>query len=117
MIPIGTKKVFLKFAIPRILCSLCGVIRQVRVGFADSRFSYTKGFERHVLELSAHMTIRDVAHHLGISWDVVKEIQKKYLHKKFSRPKLNNLRQLAIDEISIGKGHKYVTIVLDLVSG
>ena len=117
MIPIGTKKVFLKFAIQRILCCLCGVIRQVRVGFADSRFSYTKGFERHVLELSAHMTIRDVAHHLGISWDVVKEIQKKYLHKKFSRPKLNNLRQLAIDEISIGKGHKYVTIVLDLVSG
>jgi len=43
-------------------------------------------------------------HHLGISWDVVKEIQKKYLHKKFSKPKLNNLRQLAIDEISIAKG-------------
>ena len=36
MIPIGTKKVFLKFAIPRILCSLCGVIRQVRVGFAEA---------------------------------------------------------------------------------
>ena len=48
---------------------------------------------------------------------MVKEIQKKYLHKKFSRPKLNYLRQLAIDEISIGKGHKYVTIVLDIVNG
>jgi len=49
--------------------------------------------------------------------DVVKEIQKKCLRKKFSRPKLNNLRQLAIDEISIGKGHKYVSIVLDIISG
>ena len=57
-----------------------------------------------MLELSGHMTIRDVGHHLGSGWDVVKEIQKRYLHKKFSRPKLNNLRQLAIDEISIGKG-------------
>ena len=117
MTPIGTKKVFLKFAIQRILCCRCGVIRQVKIGFAASRFSYTKGFERYVLELSGHMTIQDVAHHLGISWDVVKEIQKKYLNKQFSRPKLNNLRQLAIDEISIGKLHKYVTIVLDIVSG
>jgi len=52
MIPIGTKKVYLKFAIQRILCCLCGVIRQVKFGFADNRFSYTKGFERYVLELS-----------------------------------------------------------------
>ena len=117
MTPIGTKKVFLKYAVQRILCCLCGIIRQVKIGFADSRFSYTKGFERYALELSGHMTIQDVAHHLGISWDVVKEIQKKYLHRKFSRPKLNNLRQLAIDEISIGKGHKYVTIVMDIITG
>ena len=28
-----------------------------------------------------------------------------------------HLRQIAIDEISIGKGHRYLTIVLDLESG
>jgi len=52
-----------------------------------------------------------------VSWDVVKDIQRRYLHKKFSKPKLKHLRQIAIDEISIGKGHRYVTIVLDLESG
>ena len=36
---------------------------------------------------------------------------------EFSRPKLRHLRQIAIDEISVGKGHRYVTVVLDLESG
>ena len=63
------------------------------------------------------MTIKDVAEHLGVSWDVVKDIQKRYLYKKFAKPKLKHLQQIAIDEISTGKGHRYVTIVLDLESG
>jgi transposase len=63
------------------------------------------------------MTIKDVAGHLSVSWDVVKDIQRRYLYKKFAKPKLKHLRQIAIDEISIGRGHRYVTIVLDLESG
>ena len=55
--------------------------------------------------------------HLGISWDVIKEIQKADLQRRFDRPKLKHLRQIAIDEISTAKGHVYLTIVLDLESG
>ena len=63
------------------------------------------------------MTIQDVADHLGISWDVIKEIQKADLKRRFGRPKLKHLRQIAIDEISTAKGHACLTIVLDLESG
>jgi len=63
------------------------------------------------------MTILDVARHLKTSWDIVKDIQKRYLTKRFKNIRLKNLRQIAIDEISIGKGHQYLTVVLDLVSG
>jgi len=63
------------------------------------------------------MTIKDVAEHLAISWDTVKDIQQKYLKKHFSKPKLSKLKLVAIDEISIGKKPKYLTIVLDLKSG
>jgi transposase len=63
------------------------------------------------------MTIKDAATHLGISWDVIKDIQKRYLHKRFARPKLKHLREIAIDEISTGKGRQYVTIVMDLKTG
>jgi transposase len=93
------------------------VIRQVALGFAEPRRTYIKAFERYVLELADRMTIQDVAEHLGISWDVVKEIVKANLQRNFAKPRLKDLRQIAIDEISIGAGHRYLTIVLDLASG
>ncbi len=116
-VPIGNKPVFVALAVPRVECHACGAVRQVKVGFADPRVTYTRAFERYALELSRFMTIKDVAEHLGISWDVIKEIQKADLQRRFSRPKLKDVRYIAIDEISTAKGHRYLTIVLDLESG
>jgi len=116
-LPIGGKKVSIVFRVPRIRCRDCNAIRQTPIGFADPRRTYTRSFARYVLELARRMTIRDVALHLGISWDVVKEIVKNDLQRRFGKPKLRDLRQIAIDEISIGKGHRYLTVVLDLETG
>ena len=116
-LPIGTRAVQVVLDVPRIGCMDCGTVRQVDVDFADERRSYTKAFERYVLELSRHMTIQDVAEHLQVGWDLVKDIQKRYLSKKFRRIKLKHLRYMAIDEICIGRGHRYLTVVLDLASG
>jgi len=116
-VSIGGKPVYLVLAVPRVECRRCGAVRQVKIGFADPRVTYTQSFRRYALELSRYMTIKDVAEHLGISWDVIKEIQKVDLQRRFGRPKLRHLRQIAIDEISTAKGHRYLTIVLDLESG
>ena len=116
-LPIGGKPVSVVFPIPRVACAACGALRQVEIGFADRRRSYTKPFERYALDLLRHMTIQDVAEHLNVSWDLIKDIQKRDLTRRFARPKLKHLRQIAIDEISIGKGRRYLTVVLDLESG
>lgn len=116
-LPIGRKPVWFSLAVQRVECLVCGLVRQVKIGFANPRRSYTKSFERYALELSKYMTIQDTARHLGVSWDVIKDIQKRYLQKRFSRPKLKKLKEIAIDEISIGKRHRYLTVVLDLKTG
>jgi transposase len=116
-LPIGRKRVVIELAIQRIECKDCGAIRQVKVDFADENSRYTRAFERYVLDLSSHTTISDAADHLGVSWDVVKDIQKRYLQRKFARPKLGRLKHIAIDEIYVGKRHKFLTIVLDLETG
>jgi len=116
-LPIGSRPVMLVVPIPRVGCQACGMIRQVAIGFAQSRRTYTRSFARYALELSRLMTIKDVADHLEVSWEVVKEIQKEDLERRFSQPRLKDLKHIAIDEISIGKGHRYLTIVLDLDSG
>jgi transposase len=116
-VPIGSRATFVVLPIPRVQCQACGLVRQVEIPFADSRRSYTSSFERYALELSRRMTIRDVAKHLGVSWDVIKDIQKRDLSRRYAKPKLKHLRHIAIDEIAIAKGHRYLTVVMDLESG
>jgi transposase len=116
-LPIGGRATFVVLPIPRVECRACGLVRQVRVPFADPRRSYTKSFERYALELSRRMTIRDVAVHLGVGWDTIKDIQKRDLSRRFAKPRLKHLRRIAIDEIAVAKGHRYLTVVLDLESG
>ena len=78
-LPIGSRATSLVLPVPRVECRACGVVRQVAVTFADPRRSYTKAFEGYVRELSRRMTIRDVAAHLGVGWDLVKDVQKRDL--------------------------------------
>ena len=116
-LPIGSKPVKVILPIARVACQKCQLVRQVTVSFADPRRTYTRSFERYVLELCRSMTIKDVADHLRVSWGTVKDIQKRYLRQRYARPKLKHLRRIAIDEIATSKGHHYATVVLDLETG
>ena len=91
--------------------------RQDRIDFADPKRHYTHSFERYAIELSPHTTIQDAVRHLKVSWDVIKDIEKRYLQHRFGRPKLKRLRLIAIDEVCIGDGYRYLTLVLDLETG
>jgi len=112
-VPIGSACTWLVATLPRVECKACGLVRQVSLGLAAPRFGFTRAFERYVLGLCQRMTILDVAQHLGVSWDTVKDIQKRYLQKHYGSPPLKKVRRIGIDEICIGGGHRYVTIVLD----
>lgn len=89
--PIGSKAVFIRMSIPRVECRECKTIRPVEVGFAAARHTYTRQVKRYAL--------------------------KRFLKRRFARPKLGKLRQIAIDEIASGEGQKDLTVVLDLKSG
>jgi transposase len=116
-VPIGGKPVSVVLPIPRVECSVCQVVRQAPLDFADPRRSYTRAFERYALELSRMMTIQDVARHLQVGWDAIKDIQKRDLQRRYRKPRLNKLKRIAIDEIAIGHGHRYLTVVLNLETG
>src|SRR5437870_3251495 len=93
-VPIGSKSIQVLLKIPRVECHSCGVTRQVTLPFADPQKHYTHVFERYVLQLAERMTIQDVARHLGISWDTVKDIQKRHLQKHFTKPQLRQLKRI-----------------------
>ena len=116
-LPIGNRAVWILLRVPRLECKACGAVRQAEVPFAPGQHRYTKRFARYVLDLAHHMTMWDVAQHLGVSWNLVKALLKEDLERRFARPRLKDLRLVAIDEICIGRGHRYLTVVLDLETG
>jgi transposase len=116
-LPVGPDCTWLIATLPRVECRSCRIVRQIPLGLAEPRRTYTRCFARYVLELSQYMTIKDVAEHLGVSWDIVKDIQKRHLRQHYAKPPLKDVRQIAIDEINVGRGYRFLTIVLDLESG
>jgi transposase len=116
-VPIGGKPVDLRLPVPRLGCRQCGRVRQAAIRFARPFRRFSQAFERYALGLLGHMTIRAVADHLRVGWDSIKVLFKRHLTTRFGQPKLKRLKRLAIDEISIGHGHRYLTVVLDLLSG
>lgn len=116
-LPIGKKQVWLVVHLHRTLCSDCGAIVQEERMVAEPKKHYTHQLVRYVLDLCRKMTIADVADHLDMTWDTIKEILHHDLWIRSKKINWRNLRYIGIDEISFRKGHKYLTVVLDLESG
>jgi transposase len=116
-VPSGNKQVFLVLHLRALKCRDCGAKRQESRDVSEPRKSYTKQFANYVLDLTKKMTILDVARHLVVGWDLVKDILKSNLEKRAKRRSWRKVRRIAIDEIAIRKGHDYMTVVLDLDTG
>lgn len=115
--PIGLRATLITIETPKVECRQCGCVRTIELPKVVPSKNHTKSFARLAIDLRKMMTIADVALYLGVSDSMIRGIDKLYLGRKFSKPKLGHLKYLAIDEISVRKGHKYLTIVMDLVSG
>lgn len=117
MVPIGGRHTWLYLKVHRLQCNQCGALRWPRLPFAEPRRSYTRAFERFVVELLKEMTISALACLLWVSWDLVKDIHKRSLKRKYRHIRVKDVRHIAIDEFSLKKGRVYMTIVVDLREG
>lgn len=116
-LPVGRKRQEIVLRGHIQLCAKCGSRSREPIPFAKGKARYLKAFARLVVDLCGITTIRNVARFLGVGWDLVKDIFKADLGRRLKRRKLGKLRYLAVDEFSTHKGHKYMTVVLDLETG
>ena len=117
MSPIGRKKCYLVLDFHRLKCVRCAHLWWPSMPFMTGKHRYIRSFALTVLDLLRFGTIRSVAHYLGVGWDMVKEIHKSKLRLLYRHIPLHKVRYIGIDEFSIKKGHKYMTVVTDLRTG
>ncbi len=116
-LPIGGKTVIFVVSLYRLKCRECGVLKQELLLLAFPKKHWAKSLGRYVVELLKHSTVEDVAKHLGMHWNTIKDIHVRALTKKLKKRKLRHLQYLGVDEIAVKKGHNYLTVVVDLLTG
>lgn len=101
----------LRFPRYRVNCPHCG-IRTEALDFADTRGArVTRALAALVLELCKVTTVQAVAVFFGLHWRTVKGIDKQALAKVQAARPLDGITVLGADEIAVGRGHHYWTLV------
>ncbi len=120
--PMGScREVFFEFMTHRVYCTRCKARELEHIPFLSQPWArMTKSLERTILELRQHMSIRAVSDYFHLRWHTVKELEKKYLKKKFDKIQTAHIKAVGIDEIHVGRGMQnaqFLTVVRDLESG
>jgi len=97
-----------------------GSIEVEGLSFVAHGSRVTNRFARLISGLCRYMPISAVALYVGLRWNTVKNIDKAWIKKTLpmKRPSdLEGLEYIGVDEVARAKGHDYVTVVYNLVSG
>jgi len=114
---LASTQVWLHCSYRKLFCANCHHISIEELEFFHPYLRVTRRLATYIYHLCKVMTVAEVARHLQLDWKTVKEIDKQYLEAQYGQPNYDGLRILAVDEISLRKGHKYLTIVLDYETG
>lgn len=102
----------------RLRCDGCNAVRAEAHDFVEPSARVTNRLARYIAALCEKLPLSDVARHLELDWKLVKRCDKAVLEREYSGTDNTGLRLLAVDEISLKKGHhQYMTVVLDYDSG
>ena len=102
--------------VPRVTCPKHGVL-QIKIPWAEPGSRFTAMFEALVIDWLGEASTMAVARLLRLSWDEVDGIQGRAVARGLARRDAKPPTQIGVDEKSFKKGHEYVTVVSDHVTG
>jgi transposase len=114
---LGPATNFLVAQYRKVYCDKCQGERVEEQSFCDASKRMTRRFMRMIFELCKVLTVADVSRRFGLDPKTVKAIDLAGLEDAYGQTDYADLRILAIDEIAVKKGHVYMTVVLDYLSG
>ena len=110
-------KSYIVASIPRIKCKE-HKIKSINIPWSQTNSHFTSAFEMFTIDLlQATFNQTRAAQILRISFSQINTIMKNAVKRGIHRREKENLEYIGIDEKSMKKGHKYMTIIYDLKKG
>ena len=116
-LPLASAKVWLDVEYRKVWCDHCDSVRVEQLDFCQAGKHVTGRLARYIHDLCKVLTIKDVAEKFDLHATTVKAIDKTFLEAEYTQTDYTGLQVLAIDEIAVKRGHTYMTVVLDYLTG
>ena len=114
---LGTTFCFLEADAPRVECKQHGVV-VAAVPWARHDAGFTRSFEDQAAWLAVNTSKSAICRLMRVAWRTVGRVcERVTAEAKRGRDMFANLERLGFDEISVRKGQKYLTVVVDHHTG
>jgi transposase len=107
-------KVYLHLNLPRVRCPQCNKIVTYDVDWARKGCGVTYLFEKKTIEFCVNMPFAAVAKEIGESDKRIANIVNRAVDEARLKLDWSRVRFVGIDETSRAKGHKYITVFVDM---
>ena len=114
---LGCRRLFIEAALRRVDCKKCGTCSVEQVAWAPPKSRFTYHFEDVATWLVKRMDRTATCELMGIDWRTAGRIVERVVNRRKEPVDLTNLRSISVDEISYRKGHRYLTLVVDMEKG
>ncbi len=115
-VPLWGFLVFFVYSMRRVDCPACGVTVE-KVPWAAGKNHLTTTHARFLATWARRMTWTDVARAFRTTWDSVFRAVQMAVEWGLAHRDLTNVRSIGVDEISLRKGHRYLTLVYQIDEG
>jgi len=104
---------FLHCRVPRVKCSNCGIL-QIKIPWTRERSHFTLQMEATILKMAKEMPVIKVGDFLGETDKKLWRVINHYVDQARSKEDFSDVSMIGVDETSSKKGHKYITLVVDI---
>ena len=115
-VPLWGFAVFLVYGMRRIECAVCGV-KTERVPWAEGKNQCCNVYRLFLARWARRLPWSEVAIIFGTTWNVVCRSIRWVVDYGLTHRSLDDIRSIGVDEVSIWKGHKYLTVVYQIDEG
>ena len=126
-LPFGGKYSYIEIKVKQLYCTYCKRTKMQKIPFKVDKHFITEQVKNYIIDLlnKESFTNKDIAYLTGVSRNIIKEIDKERLIKKYTVDGLGKelikpstyAIFLGIDEFKLHKGHQFATHIVDLSTG